>query len=221
MLVLIIFFFSYSNHIAQENEEPSDIENSGHSYYYEDIDIFQLKGVKRLNEIVYPCIEIKSFRDKKEITYHPKAGSAISKKYVKGDGFWFSTSESKGDTSMIYSYEFIVPSKVITFMYSDKTTFQLLEASKKTADKEVIFFPIGKPLLKPKIKNFELAVKNAGSQYLKEIVNRGTYILEHTKKFNKNGYIHYEYNNCFKSNFHSYTWWEYFGWIYAVKIECK
>jgi hypothetical protein len=217
IFILSIFLVSCTNS-SRENDVDSV---KAISKYYKDINIYKLEGIDELNELEYPCIEIKSLNKAKIITYHTNKQIRSTQEYVRSDSFWLSRWQAKGDTSMIYSYEFVLPDKVLAYNYVNTVTYKLMDVTLISNNKEIAYEPIGDFKVSPEIQNFNMVIENSKISYINEIKEDSSTFTVRTVKSDQRGKIVSDRTTCFEPKKCSYFWWTYFGLSYLKKVSCK
>lgn len=227
-LILAIFFLSCTNGTRDRKEDEvlkEDTITTNHGVllndFYQDINLGKLEGIRKLSQVVYPCIEIKKTTDGKSITYHFGKDEKTVREYRKINDYWISEYSYQGDTSMIYTYEFILPERLIVFSYSNKSEFVLLDAEVSSGFRDTIYISKKGISLEPKIENIDKVKDHLSSTYIRDFKKNNSALIETTLNIRENGDTSFHYIHCFEPINRSFEWLTLFGPKYLKEIKCK
>jgi len=117
ILICLIFITS-----CNENKKNGDLSNTkevSDSSLYADIDMFQLKGIDKIDTPGYfPNISIKkTIGDSIRITYRSTEKDSFVREYTLINKIWTTSYEHPADTGYEKVYEYILPEKIIELYY--------------------------------------------------------------------------------------------------------
>lgn len=220
--VLLLAFCSCrdSNNDSSPERPPAVVGDTDQANYFEDIDMYALKGIRPLKSISYPCVEIRTSDERRILIFHSNAKRRDSQEYIKVNDMWVARTQSKWDTTMAYSYHFIFPDKYIELNYSDTISHKLLDVSVIANNKEVIYKPGNAVRMEPELVNLESIMSKAECRYEIDVKSKDSVLEVSRKWIHKNGQIDLENTECFKAGKRSYFWWSYFSALLPV-IPCS
>ena len=197
------------------------------SNVYDDIDLFNLEGVKEIKHPTsYPYITI---RDQgkltKKVIYKYTATDSTERVYEKKESYWIGFYEFRADSGYNRTYEYIQPNKIVRLSYYGsymKTGFHLDDIFVIEKDKSTQYSywsEIGL-YIEPNINNLDL-IKNKINVIVKEELQRENGVLIiYSKSIDKIKNRIFETDTiCYNIGEHSWFWLEKFG--QNNKVECK
>lgn len=217
---LIVVLLSCSS--GSDKRMATTPPNAPASKFFIDINIYELKGIAELKGISYPCVEIRDSNGVKILIFHVSPVRRIRNEYIYIDSIWSSKFQSKGDTSMVYTYEFILPNRIVTFNYSNISTFNLIDASIATENKEVTYtFDKQNPMsIEPKPEQVETIARKAAAKYELEVNRRNSSFIITDKEFDNRGELISVKRDCYQAHGNTFCWWQAFGETFSHKIDC-
>lgn len=189
--------------------------------YYLDIDYYSLTGKEMIPRMAYPCIEIQESGMQKIITFYLEEGRFFSKKYHMDGGVWNSFYSYKGDTSMVYSFEYIFKDKVIELNYSDTVNNTILDVMELKNDKSVIWTPENGLVFDRNPDNLAIIVKKFTFKQVEEYIKKDSILVKELSTENAKGQIVRQYKQCYLSNSRSIFWWRIFGHLQSEIEGCS
>jgi hypothetical protein len=214
---LMVPFFIIASCVLNSEEAHKPITIAG---YYRDIDITHLKGVEKLTSISYPCIEIQNQGLKRKIIYHSTKDKKTEYEYIRKDSIWSSYYEDRRDTTAVYTYEIITPTRVIIFNYSSKESHRLIDVDIIDGYLETIIYPEKGFSVEPLVENIELIKKHMTSIYRNEFKINGSDLVQKSRKSTIKGETVFSSIECYKVQKRSMTWLLQFS-NFLEEVKCK
>jgi hypothetical protein len=195
---------------------------------YDDIDLFDLKGIKKIGDSVnYPCIKIEAPNEfERNIIFKRSKEDSSVETYNKENNYWSTSYVSREDTGYYKVYKYVTPQKIIEIGYSgtwQKTNFHLSDITVHEKNKIVTYtiHGYGKPaiVVQPAVDLLE-RFKNKTDRIWTDEYSTTDGIL----KIMTNGYdvikkqIYFRDTTCYLTRNHSWFWWAHFG---SNKVNCK
>ena len=119
--------------ISLHSSEKRGKNNSAEINAYDDIDLFQLKGIKKIeNPVSYPYVKIENLKNKKRIVYKRSGTDSVERVYRKENNYWTTSYTEKVDTGYFNVYEFITAEKITNVSFAGtlkKSDFYLSDIS--------------------------------------------------------------------------------------------
>jgi hypothetical protein len=186
---------------------------------YDDIDLFNLKGLGRKEGLMaYPFIQIDSIdKFQKRIVYKISKKDSVERIYKKEKNYWTTFYEYRIDTGYTQTYEYIEPDKIIELDYEGtykKTGYHLHDASIIAKGKMITYgFWGDKGIdIKPDPNNVEILKKRGKAIFTDSFFNRNDRLIIMSSTFDKIGNnTSYSDTTCYKVYGHSWFWWRYFA----------
>lgn len=206
----------------------SDSSTTDSSRYYDDIDLFQMKGINEIvaSEVEYPYIQMDSMDScRVDITYRFDSRNVHRRSYERVDSIWSSlhTVEDPGEGATFYFYEYISKNWRMVLEYKNDptkngslSTLTLLDRKKVATyvfEDDVIYInPSSDLKLYPLDTCFrkELCEWNI---YNGILTLNETYIDTQTDK------VEYKESKCYQVGQLSYFWWAIIGHK-LKKVDC-
>lgn len=214
---LMVPFFIIASCVLNSEEAHKPITIAG---YYRDIDITHLKGVEKLTSISYPCIEIQNQGLKRKIIYHSTKDQKTEYEYIRKDSIWSSYYEDRRDTTAVYTYEIITPTRVIIFNYSSRESHRLIDVDIIDGYLETIIYPEKGFSVEPLVENIELIKKHMTSIYRNEFKINGSALVQKSRKSTIKGETVFSSIECYKVQKRSMTWLLQFS-NFLEEVKCK
>lgn len=214
---LMVPFFTIASCVLNNEEAHKPINIAG---YYRDIDITHLKGVEKLTSISYPCIEIQNQGLKRKIIYHSTKDQKTEYEYIRKDSIWSSYYEDRRDTTAVYTYEIITPTRVIIFNYSSRESHRLIDVDIIDGYLETIIYPEKGFSVEPLVENIELIKKHMTSIYRNEFKINGSDLVQKSRKSTIKGETVFSSIECYKVQKRSMTWLLQFS-NFLEEVKCK
>ena len=105
----------------------------------------------------------------------------------------------KGDTSsLIYSYTYVLPDKVLEFNYSDDEIHDLINLYKWQDNKETIYFPVKPMMVEPGVQNFDSVLKKREYASETSVTILDSTILAKITRTDNKGQKYFEHMLCYK-----------------------
>jgi hypothetical protein len=158
---LFLFAFLLKS-CAFDGSEIKENEIAMKTEFFEDINLFILEGVKKIESSpAYPYIEVEYISDnERSIVYHCSKDMMYRRKYKKSNDFWVTSFTTNGDTCSIITYEYVTPNKVIDlyYCYNDNISDTVLtDVSVFEGSTETIYDMENETNIKPGINVIDLA----------------------------------------------------------------
>lgn len=168
----------------------------------------------------YPCIEIQSHGLKRKIIYYSTKGQKTEYEYIRKDSIWSSYYEDRRDTTAVYTYEIITPTRVIFFNYSNRESQRLLDVDIIDGYLETIIYPEKGFSVKPLAGNIELIKKYMTSIYSNEFKINDSDLVQKSRKSTIKGETVFSSIECYKVQKRSMTWLLQFS-NFLEEVKCK
>lgn len=179
--------------------------------YYLDINQQTLEGVFPTSTLSYPSFAIRGNNTQKEIKFHTAPGTSYVKKYNSKQGVWCSFDSYKGDTCMVFSYEYVLKDRIIQFSYSDTTNMKLMDVMEVRGKNRTIWFPKPGFSISPDPANVNLIARNYAARYTEKYSQKDSLLIQSAKREDANGRIAFQHQHTYRANSRSMFWWYYFG----------
>ena len=195
--------------------------SGGDPQYFEDIQF--LTGRYKLENLKYPCVEIRSIGNKKVIIYHYDQSSYNTFVYQKIKNYWLAKYFSRGDTCKYYTYQYVLPNEELLFTYSNKEATWFSDVTIVTENRETIYMPKKGFTISPDIQNIPTIKKDYDYTHETLLTENDGLVKVQTLRTRKEGVVEINIADCYSnpSKKYSLSWWILFGRTFNKKTECK
>lgn len=179
--------------------------------YYLDLNQQTLEGILSSSTLSYPSFEIRGNNTQKEIIFHTSIGTSYGKKYNSNKGVWCGFDSYKGDTCMVFSYEYILKDRLIQFSYSDTTYMKLMDVIEVRGKDRTIWYPEPGFSISPDPANVHLIAGNYAARYTEKYSQKDSLLIQSSKREDAKGRVMFQNQHTYRANSRSMFWWYYFG----------
>jgi hypothetical protein len=189
--------------------------------YFEDIDLFAMKGRFKQKNPSYPYIEIKSVtQEHKIVTYFYNGHDRSVNNYIKKEGYWFSkTSMDLEQEKLIYVFEYVFNDKVVGLYYvgdpEEDEEFEFYSIEILERDKRTKFLQFKNEKVKPTADYLTILSTNKHNGEIVDYYTIDSGILKVEKKRAVNSTT-----ECYEIRNYSIFWWRSFGPM-NPKLPCN
>jgi hypothetical protein len=190
---------------------------------FNDIDLFKLEGVGRMDSVSYPFIRVvKTGADKRRVVYQSSEKDSAVRDYWRDGNYWTTRYRWLSDTGYFTTYQFILPQKIIELNYRDTakySDFILHDGSLIKTNSEVAYSFAGDRgiSIRPGIDAID-SIRGKVSQIITDdfVIDKGILTCSAVSVDKKDTSYNEKY--CFQVGDHSTFWWRQFG---AKSVNCE
>ncbi|MDF2382098.1 hypothetical protein JMG10_11510 [Nostoc ellipsosporum NOK] len=179
--------------------------------YYLDIDQQILEGILPASALSYPSFEIRGNNAQKEIVFHSNSEISYAKKYERKNGMWCGFDSYKGDTCMVFSYEYVLKDRIIQFSYSDTNRMKLMDVMEVRGKDRTIWYPEPGFSIPPDPANLYLISRNYTARYTEKYSQKDSLLIKSIKREDAKGRVAFQDQHTYRAISRSMFWWYYFG----------
>lgn len=190
------------------------------SNFFDDINIYSLKGLNNVAHDSYPNIEIVDSGNCRVLKYHISDSNFLQRTYAKDGDNWVLNFFEKDDTTNIYTTRIIYPGGLVEFSYTDSSHSKIYDVGVLIKDTMLYYRPqiaynrkLNLEDLKTVLKHSSLKVK-----FWADTTNKSI-------RINKLIYDQIEQSGtsiitCYPKNNQSFFWW-YETQYYQSSTKCN
>lgn len=179
--------------------------------YYLDINQQTLEGISPASVLSYPSFEIRGNTTQKEIIFHTAPGTSYVRKYNSKKGVWCGFDSYKGDTCIVFFYEYVLKDRIIQFSYSDTTHMKLMDVMEVRGKDRTIWYPELGFSISPDLANVSLITRNYAARYTEKYSQKDSLLIKLSKREDAKGRVAFQHQHTYRANSRSMFWWYYFG----------